>query len=403
MSFLHPTPVGYLYHKHFKLMDTSTLNQKIADLGAKTDKDSITPDSLASLLSELSSLLDTLQSDMQASDGSLSYDITTASDTIDTHSKILSAHSDTIDTHSKILSAHSDTIDTLTAHDNYAYTEQLRNETMPDLRAAITALQTSLNAVRATSAKGVEQAVASGSYTNLENFLNNLRVAAETGQTHVEQMKQGVFPTALSDRLTAIDSAIADAEASGGLIPLSMRIDDGQLRLFSPELTRLVDDYTPYLFRLCRHRNRIGKLAAGTAKRGHHRPTKGWHLFGGPTAAVVDASTGVVSFSKADHSLWHIDCSGNGYAPDAELLVTWRPYEDTENPLRPTGRFGWGNRTVEVNPLRMVRMPFAIGFGETYAPEKNMKITPDLLVTPLVPFSLTYAVDVSPSQWVLSK
>jgi hypothetical protein len=32
-----------------------------------------------------------------------------------------------------------------------------------------------------------------------------------------------------------------------------------------------------------------------------------------------------------------------------------------------------------------------------------MKITPDLLVTPLVPFSLTYAVDVSPSQWVLSK
>lgn len=617
MSFLRPTPVGYLYHKHFKLMDTSTLNQKIANLGAKTDKDSITPDGLASLLSEISSLLETLNSESTTAAGDNS---TMAQEALSKVNAVRAYSASSVA--QAVIDGKFTTLENFlnnlseASEDGQSFAEQMKAGKYPDglaetLDSLVTTageLTTKLSEVRELSAKGVEQSVASGSYTNLENFLNNLRVAAESGQTHVEQMKQGVFPTALSDRLSAMeasiaeiesaepattasvssltarieknestidslindsetnlsahreydktisrfnehfdgldsqvyslnnsvtsqqktldtqqetvdsltgdvekhtsdlskmnvsisyldgkvegynderctseaniihkydteienlkgadktiyataqkaydfsteiitvntetikskatsdvytfygvmndllegqasatkkfsayDSAIAEMSAKSGLYPLSVEVVNGGLCVYSSELSTLVNNYTPYLFRLTRKKNRA--IDQTTKKKVRMPPRKGWHCFGGPYAVMVSIYKGVgkVLFSQADHFSWHTDVRSKGYSIDPKLLLCFTPLpdEDQTQAHYTLGRFGFGSSTVRLDEPRMLRMPFAIGFGPKV---EHAKVTPDMLVTPLVPFSLVHSVSLNTEHgnpgWKLSK
>lgn len=168
---------------------------------------------------------------------------------------------------------------------------------------------------------------------------------------------------------------------------ISCQIVDGNLHVLGAQQL-IKAGYVPYLFRWTRKRNQFKDKYASADKKGRkYCPvSKGWHMFG--SCYMVKMIGTQVHFSSNSHSFLHLP--GEQYSPDYDCLFR------THVNKRGDECIGWGRSVVMLRDVknqkkkhRMLRFRFGIGFAKQMLPGKRA-ITPANLVSSLAEFSLIY-------------
>lgn len=176
---------------------------------------------------------------------------------------------------------------------------------------------------------------------------------------------------------------------------ISCQVVNGRLKLLGA--TQLMKDgYVPYLFRRSHKRNpyRDKKVAPDPEKK-MCEDKKGWNLYGSRHAIKIDGQDATVLFSTNGRNELFKPCTTYTALPDNILRINGND------------KVPWGRRLVSIwdesNPKkpkkRMLRFRFAIGFAKPLSPGRIL-ITPANLVSSLAEFTLIF--DPVKSKWVFN-
>lgn len=143
--------------------------------------------------------------------------------------------------------------------------------------------------------------------------------------------------------------------------------------------------FVPYLFRFTRRRNRKRKRRL----QGEYGPMrKGWHRMGSMQSIHIEG--GQVQFSTAPHINWHVRTTQNSanYSPSVQTLVPL--YTDANGNVK----MPWGKSMVRLvdrktGKRRMLRFRFAIAYGLPLG-QGRAPLLPSMLVSNLAEFSVVY-------------
>ena len=178
---------------------------------------------------------------------------------------------------------------------------------------------------------------------------------------------------------------------------ISCQVVNGTLRLLGAQ-NLTAAGYVPYLFRRVRKRNPFKNKFATAEQRAAKKycpAKKGWGLFGSIYSVRLNGTQ--VEFSTNPHS--RICTKALGWAADAATLVS--RHTDTNGNIR----FGLGRSSVSLtdpkNPKkqRMIRLTFGIGFAKPIYPG-TAAITPANLTSSLATFTIIY--DPGTQRWTFS-
>lgn len=178
---------------------------------------------------------------------------------------------------------------------------------------------------------------------------------------------------------------------------ISCQVINGELHLLGAQ-TLTAAGYVPYLFRRVRKRNPYkNKFATAEqrAARKYCQTKKGWGLYGSIYAVKLDGSK--ILFSTNPHSF--LSVKAEGWSADASTLVT--RHTDRHGNIR----FGLGRSSVSLtdpkNPKkqRMIRFVFGIGLAKPIYPG-TAAITPANLASSLATFTIIY--DPGTLRWTFS-
>ena len=203
--------------------------------------------------------------------------------------------------------------------------------------------------------------------------------------------------TALQEAMAAANLAIAEIESRIGFsgfvkTRFSLTVEDKMLRISGVDAL-LKAGYVPYIFRNIKKRNRY-RLAGKTPQEifEHGRPPvrKGWSLYGSMYSLKIDS--GVVLFSTADpklHSRSDMPTGEFSHKPQT-LLVKSVDADGHEY-------FNWGHKKIPMTGYnnkgvirkRNLRFRFAIGFAPPIKPGRRRITTADL-VSELVEFKVNF-------------
>lgn len=178
---------------------------------------------------------------------------------------------------------------------------------------------------------------------------------------------------------------------------ISCQIIDGTLRLLGAQ-NLTAAGYVPYLFRRVRKRNPFkNKFATAEqrAAKSYCPVKKGWGLFGSIYTVRLNGTQ--VEFSTNPHNC--LSTNAIGWSADPATLVS--RHTDTHGNIR----FGLGRSSVSLtdpkNPKkqRMIRLTFGIGFAKPIYPG-TAAITPANLTSSLATFTIIY--DPGTQRWTFS-
>ena len=199
--------------------------------------------------------------------------------------------------------------------------------------------------------------------------------------------------TALQEAVAAANAVLADIDAhtAASQARFALTAEGGRLRIRGAE--RLIEaGYVPYVFRCLTKRNSYnlaGKTEQEKADHGRPPKRKGWAVFGSMYSVKIE--DGTVMFSTARHNLhsnMEIATAGYSHLPDTFVTVATRQNGDI--------CVRWGCQSILLhNPTsghpyyRRLKLRFALGFAPPFLPGCR-RITPADLVTELVEFSIVY-------------
>lgn len=348
-------------------LDTTSLNQLITDFRALSQKDSISPESLGSLLQRISDLLKGCSSDIEA----------------------------------KPLFALLNGIKAVpSALVSIAQGNDDRNNV---LMTFVTSNLLNGTSVKTENATFIRQAT-----TERAGAMRAQHVAALTAatsgvqslRTSVDSLSESV--SEITDNVGALEKSVntslnAVSEMSGKVNKLSLpkiecRVVGKKVYVLNFQ-QYLSAGYVPYLFRCTVRRNRLRMEKFKLD--GYAEHAKGWNMFGGESVVRV-GSGGELTFSSKDHSMWYKkDFLAHGdYECNPLLLVD--PHVQTQGSYEGYIVVSWGKRNVKVRDQndagdkgRLLRFRFAIGFGRKIM-QTSETITPAGLASNLGFFSVVY-------------
>lgn len=348
-------------------LDTTSLNQLITDFRALSQKDSISPESLGSLLQRISDLLKGCSSDIEA----------------------------------KPLFALLNGIKAVpSALVSIAQGNDDRNNVLMTFVTSNLLNGTSVKTENATFIRQATTERAGAMRAQHVAALNAATSGVQSLRTSVDSLSESV--SEITDNVGALEKSVnaslnAVSEMSGKVNKLSLpkiecRVVGNKVSVLNFQ-QYLSAGYVPYLFRCTVRRNRlrIEKFKLD----GYAEHAKGWNMFGGENVVRV-SSGGELSFSSKDHSMWHNkDFLAHGdYECNPLLLVD--PHVQTQGSYEGYIVVSWGKRNVKVRDQndggdkgRLLRFRFAIGFGRKIK-QTSETITPAGLASNLGFFSVVY-------------
>lgn len=209
--------------------------------------------------------------------------------------------------------------------------------------------------------------------------LNAAKKGVSDLQTQVRNIDALV--TKLQEAITGSASDVLGSKANFSVI-----VEDGLVRVRG--IADLITaGCVPYIFRHTRKRNQYHEKQRTEADRTkkYCSKRKGWNLWGSRHAVrIVD---GIVEFSLNNKSELINEALGFARTPTALVHV--------HKNKAGLSSIGWGRSTIllhdpkDANKPRMIRLRFAIAFGQPYGPGR-VRVTPDLMATELVEFSVVY-------------
>lgn len=348
-------------------LDTTSLNQLITDFRALSQKDSISPESLGSLLQRITDLMKGCSSDIEAKSLFALLNSIKA-----VPSALVSIAQGNDDRNNVLMTFVTSNLlnGTSVINENASFIRQATTERAGAMRAQHVA---ALNA--ATS--GVQ----------------SLRTSVDSLSESVSEITDNVG--ALEKSVNASLNAVS--EMSGKVNKLSLPKIECRVvgkKVYVLNFREYVSaGYVPYLFRCTVRRNRLRMEKFKLD--GYAERTKGWNMFGGQNVVKV-SNSGVLSFSNKDHTQWYNDnlLANGGYESNPLLLVD--PHVQTQGSYDGYIVVSWGKRNVKVRDQndagdkgRLLRFRFAIGFGRKIS-QKSETITPAGLASNLGFFSVVY-------------
>ena len=376
-------------------LDTTSLNQLITDFRALSQKDSISPESLGSLLQRITDLLKTCSSDTEAKPlfallngikAVPSALVSIAQGNDDRNNVLMTYFTSNLLNGTSVKSENATFIRQATTERAGA----MRAQHVADLNAATSGVQSLHTSVDSLS----------GSVSEMSSSVNNLSKEVGTMADTIDGLFDSV--DSLTDKSSTLEKSVNASQSA--VSEMSSKVN----RLSLPKIEcRVVNKnvyvlnfqqyldagYVPYLFRCTARRNRL--RMEKYALNGYADPVKGWNMFGGQNVVKVSKG-GMLSFSNKDHSRWYDkEYIANGdYESNPLLLVD--PHVQTEGSYEGYIVVSWGKRNVKVRDQnnygdkgRLLRFRFAIGFGRKIS-QKSETITPAGLASNLVFFSVVY-------------
>ena len=374
-------------------IDTSNLETLIADFRALSQKDSVSPDSLGSLLLEISNYIKSGASQLQ-------------------------------------FSTLQNLVNAITAKINeLENTDSITRSAIELLRSSVAQINSNLNDLNAlaTSIKSVPQvlvSIAQGSADRNDVLVDFKSSNLETGlgatlkdQVFIRQAtteRAGVMRaqqvadlnstrtglaalqkshTELSDQVTTIEADVSNnttsiAELSeqvetirSSMPKIYLFVENGVLKIFGHKYY-IQNGYYPCVFRLSKKRNR--RRVEGDERVKRCRVHKGWHVMGGATNVITIGGDNSVNFSTADHKNWHKEISNTAWSSEPIYLLG----TDVQIP--------WGKSLVnteadnEMHTLRMLRFRYAIGFTKKLA-QSRYRVEPIDCDSNIAEFSVIFS------------
>lgn len=348
-------------------LDTTSLNQLITDFRALSQKDSISPESLGSLLQRIADLLKTCNTDIEAKP------LFALLNGIKAVPSALVSIAQGNDDRNNVLMTY--------------FTSNLLNGTSVKSENAVFIRQATTERAGAMRAQHVAELHAATS------VVQSLRTSVDSLSGSVSEITDNV--DALEKSVNASQSAVN--EMSGKVDKLSLPKIECRVvgdKVYVLNFQKYLDaGYVPYLFRATVRRNRLRMKKYELD--GYAEHAKGWNMFGGQNVVKLSKG-GTLLFSNKDHSMWYKkDFLANGdYECNPLLLVD--PHVQTEGSYEGYIVVSWGKRNVKVRDQnnagdkgRLLRFRFAIGFGRKIK-QTSETITPAGLASNLGFFSVVY-------------
>lgn len=244
-------------------------------------------------------------------------------------------------------------------------------------------------------------------YTGAQSSLSPIQIQqATTERAGAMRAQQVVDLNAAKKSITEISAKIATINSILGVdtnenmfaaSQISVTVSNGRLHLLGFQKLKAAG-FVPYLFRSVRKRNPYRNRFASADLRAEKKycpVKKGWAIFGSMYSIHLEGSQ--VEFSTMPHEQW--SKQGNTFSPLASTLVSRH--------VRKNGSisFGLGRSSVSLadpkNPKkeRMIRLTFGIGFAKPMKPS-TAAITPANLVSTLATFHIVY--DPGTKSWKFS-
>lgn len=169
---------------------------------------------------------------------------------------------------------------------------------------------------------------------------------------------------------------------------IHLSIENGLLKIYGAQQL-IADGYVPYLFRHTHKRNQWDDKIAldnGAEPKKYCDKRKGWNLYG--SVYTLKISNSIVKIST--NAKCHYTIAAQDYSSEPSFFVKTFIRTRDNAPC-----FGWGRSVVSLldpkNPKkhRMIRLRFAVGFAKKILPGRSL-ITTANLVSSLAEFSLIY-------------
>lgn len=330
-------------------IDTKSLTQVISDFRKLQAKDSITPESLGSILQRIADLLATAGT----------------SDTVEKIQKLLDGFK--------------------TA--GYAITSIAQGQTDRNhVYANIGKVNLSDGSTASTSGIFIQQATTERAGAMRAQQVTDLNAARKNV---TELQKQMADATNLIDTLCVK----LGLNGSNGVIvnsQISCQVVDGYLLVLGAS-NLIASGYVPYIFRLVRKRNPFKDKDAKAevlAEKKYGPAHKGWGVMGSIYTARLNGSRLEISKNGRCHMCIKPVA---GYTPEPSYFVS-HGHDDDGNPT-----VGYGRSSISLidhkdkkgQRERMIRLRYAVGFAKPIYPGRS-KITPANLASSLAEFSLIY-------------
>lgn len=356
-------------------IDTTALNKLIADFRALSQKDSISPESLGSLLQRIADLLAVCATDSEAKPlFALLNSITSLPD------DLLSISQGSADRNDVLVNITKANISkgTVTSLNDQIFIRQATTD-----RAGV------MRAQQVVDLNTTKKAVA-----NLETSFQSMATDVQAHSTRLSSLGTAVADTqkTVSDNAKSISSlkAITDRPT------IQTVVESRKLLLLNAQYY-LDKGFIPFVFRKTKKRNRT-RHELSPNKRGPQH--KGWHVIGGSPQCVNINKSNIVAFADVPLEEWHnLHRQSFNYSHSPEVLVRPCIVDDTELYVN-WGKVQVSNLDRHSNSPRMLRFEYGIGFGRAY--ERNREtVTPCNLVSNLAVFSVIY--DTATKKWYFGK
>lgn len=188
----------------------------------------------------------------------------------------------------------------------------------------------------------------------------------------------------IKTQIETINTKLSGLSSAQSYNPISCLAVEGSLYVRGAE-QYTAQGYVPYIFRRVRKRNPYKSKFLDDATRKYCREKKGWGVFGSVYSVKLENNR--LMFSTNAHHKWCVEASG--WSGNPETLVTKHVNANGNT------TFGWGRSSVLLDDVRnkgshrMIHLRFAVAFGKRMTPDTR-NITPKDMVSPLAEFSLRY-------------
>lgn len=341
-------------------IDTKSLTQVISDFRKLQAKDSITPESLGSILQRIADLLATAGT----------------SDTVERLQKLLDGFKSA----------------------GYAITSIVQGQTDRNhVYANIGKVNLTDGSTSSTSGIFIQQATTERAGAMRAQQVTDLNAARKNVTELQKQMEE------TNDIIETICVKLGLSGGNGVIVnsQITCVVIDGYLHVLGAA-NLIANGYVPYIFRLVRKRNPFDDKDASAEekdKKKYGPATKGWGVLGSIYTAKMNGSRLEISKNGRNHMCIK---ATNGYSPEPYYFVS----HGTDKSGRPT--VGYGRSSVSMldrkdpkgKRQRMIRLRYAIGFAKPIYPGRA-KITPANLASSLAEFSLIF--DTGTEQWYFGK
>lgn len=366
------------------MLDISSLTALVSALRAETAKDSISPETVGSILQKMLDLLNTAAADSAITSLESWQKTVQNVGTIIRNISLGSASTTAVNFNVSRANLKSGLIVTNTAGISIkaATTEKagvMTAQQVTDLDTAITQAASCLSDIKTLNQLiSQEQSTRNGQYGQLSTKLAS---EAATRQEQDEALK-ALINTETANRKDQAAAILSQLGSKTNAKPFYLRqcdTSDGTLTI-KGAATFASLGYTPLIFRYTLRRGRNGHKFTDEGKRCKQPSHRGWHLFYDTTKLKLDGNT--VKFRIENDGTVGSDVRNYATSPGVLFHNLLNHYDDNGKLKGVT--IGYGKKSYEV--MNGQRFKFAIAFAKS--PRTNEPFDFNTLVTPLMEFKV---------------